>query len=69
MIGTLEGQKRVLGFLKLQLQMHVSCHVAAGNRTWVLCKSSVCSQVPSHLSITILKLIYNYFEILVLCIR
>ncbi|CAO2579474.1 hypothetical protein LEMLEM_LOCUS1012 [Lemmus lemmus] len=29
--------------LKLDLQTVVSCHVGAGNRTWVLWKSCQCS--------------------------
>lgn len=34
------GQKRVLTLLELKLQMFVSCHVDAGNRTQVLSKGS-----------------------------
>ena len=36
------GQKEVLDPLELELWMVVSCHVGAGNRTQVLCKSSYC---------------------------
>lgn len=34
------GQKRVLDFLELELQMILSNHVDTGNKTWVLCKST-----------------------------
>ena len=39
----LTGPKRVPELLELEFQMFVSHHVGAGNRTWVLCKSSQCS--------------------------
>lgn len=42
------GQKRVPDPLQLQLWMAVGYHVHAGNRTWVLWKSSKCSSPPSH---------------------
>lgn len=32
------GEQRALALLELDLQMVVSCHVGAGNRTWILCE-------------------------------
>lgn len=43
MSDALRGQKRVIGILKLELQMVVSCHVDAENQTRVHCLSSRCS--------------------------
>lgn len=37
------GQKGAPNPLKLEFQTFVSCHVNAGNRTWVFYKSSKCS--------------------------
>lgn len=34
------GQKKVSYPLELELQVFLSNHVGAGNKTWVLCKSS-----------------------------
>ena len=31
--GDCGGQKKVLGFLELELKMAVNCHVGAGNQT------------------------------------
>lgn len=44
------GQKRPLGPLELELQKVLSCAVGAGNKAWVLCKSSGCSQPLDNLS-------------------
>ena len=44
------GQKRALDRPALQLQMVESCHVSAGNQTWIPCKSSLCPSPQSHLS-------------------
>jgi hypothetical protein len=39
-----EGQKKIaLGPLGLELEVVVSCHVGAGNRTQALWKSNLCS--------------------------
>lgn len=37
------GQERAVGALDLELQPAVSCHVSAGNGTWVFWKNSQCS--------------------------
>jgi hypothetical protein len=39
----IQGSEEVLDPQELELQMVVSCHVGAGNKIWVLCKSSKCS--------------------------
>lgn len=41
------GQNRELDDLKLELQRVVNCHVGAGNRIWIHCRSS---QSPLPLS-------------------
>lgn len=46
----LQSQKIVLATIKLGLQIVVSHHVGTRNLTLVSCKSSKCSQLPSHLS-------------------
>lgn len=43
MTGTHGGLKRASEPLKLELWVVEGSHVGAGNRTWVLCKSSRCS--------------------------
>ena len=43
MFGGLRGQKKAWDSLELELQMLVSCHVGAGNQTWILWKNSQCS--------------------------
>ena len=48
--GACGGQKGASDSMGLELQMAGSHHVDARNRTWVLCKSSRCSWLPSHLS-------------------
>lgn len=48
MPGTCEGQKRVSVVLGLELQMVISCHLGAGNWTWVHCKNSKCSYLLAH---------------------
>jgi hypothetical protein len=40
MSGVHGGLKKVLDPLELELSTVVSCHVGAGNQTWVLCKST-----------------------------
>ena len=42
-LGAHEGQKRASDPIELALQMVVSVHVGAWNRTQVLCKISQCS--------------------------
>jgi hypothetical protein len=37
------GQKKVMDALEVEVQMVVSCRVAAGNQTCILWKSSLCS--------------------------
>lgn len=47
------SQRRGTGPLELELQTTVSCHGGGrvfGNQTWVLCKSSQCSQLLSLFS-------------------
>lgn len=39
MADACRGQKRVLDFLGMELQLVVSCHLDVGNKTCVLCKS------------------------------
>lgn len=39
-----------IGSLKLELQTGVSCHVGAEDGSWILWKSSQCSQPLSYLS-------------------
>lgn len=43
MPSSLEGQKKALGFLELELQIVMGHHVGAKNHTWVFCKSRQCS--------------------------
>lgn len=40
MLAVHGGQKSASDLLELELQMVVSCHVGAGNQTWVPQKSS-----------------------------
>lgn len=47
------GQKRAGDPLALPLQMAVSSYVDAGNRTLVLWKSNECSELLSHLSLSV----------------
>lgn len=47
--GAHGGQKRVTGSLKLKLQMVVSHHAGAANKTSVICKNK-CSAQQGHLS-------------------
>jgi len=42
-LGAGRGLKKALYLWELELQMAVSLHVAAGNWTWILWKSSQCS--------------------------
>ena len=49
MPGAHGGQEKVMDSLRLELQMVVSHHVAAGNQTWVLYKSNKCSDLLIHL--------------------
>lgn len=44
------GQKGVSDPLELEIKTLVGCHMGAGNRPWVLCRSSQCSYPWSHLS-------------------
>lgn len=37
------GQKKASDPLNLELEVAVSCHESAGNRTWIVCKNSPCS--------------------------
>lgn len=37
-LGAHSNQRRTLNALELELWTAVSCHVSAGNRTWILCK-------------------------------
>lgn len=43
-----QGKKRVLASLELELKTIVGCHVGAGGQTQVLWKSSQCSEQLSH---------------------
>lgn len=47
------GQKSAPYPLKLELQMIVNSHVSDGTQTQVVCKSSKCSQLLEHLSISL----------------
>lgn len=49
----LKGATRALGPLELELQTLVSCQVDASNQTLVLCQSTQCFQLLSHLPIPI----------------
>lgn len=49
-VGACGDQKDVVEPMELELQVVVSCHVYAGNRTQVLYKRNNHSQSPSHLS-------------------
>lgn len=47
--SALEGQKRPLALLELELQMVLNCHVDPGIQTWVLHRSRQFSEPLSHL--------------------
>lgn len=55
------GQKRPLGPLELELQKVLSCAVGAGNKAWVLCKSSGCSQPLDNLSRHLFVVVVDLF--------
>lgn len=64
MPGTCEGQKRVSVVLDLELQMVISCHLGAGNWTWVHCKNSKCSYLLAHPSSPSRPAFYLWFFII-----
>ena len=50
MSGVHQGQRKAPDPVELESQLGITCHVGAGNWIWVLCQSSQCSQLLSHLS-------------------
>lgn len=60
MPDALRGQNS-LYHLELDLQMVVSHHVGAGNQIQVFCKSNKCSQLPLHLSSSLLAVLKGGF--------
>lgn len=63
MSGSGRGQQRTFDSLELEL------HVGAGNRTWVLCRSSKCSEPLSHLHRSHIHILNDILTLLVLGLK
>lgn len=56
------GPKRASDPLRRKLEMVGSCHIGAGNRTWVLQKGSQCTSPLNHLASSYSATLANLYE-------